>query len=64
MTRNLRVRLERLGRQANRLPLAKNIKEMTDEELLRCARLPPGANDQEIAALVSLGETARKEGTP
>jgi hypothetical protein len=68
MTRNLRVRLDRMERQVNRMPSAKSIKEMTDAELLKCAGLPPDASDKDIAALVTgievdLGETARKEGT-
>jgi hypothetical protein len=69
MIQKLRSRLARLARQSSRGPFAKSVREMTDEELLRRAGLPPDASDEEIAALVTeieidLGETALKEGTP
>jgi hypothetical protein len=69
MAKNLRTRLACLERQSSRGPFAKSVREMTDEELLRCAGLPPDANDKEIRARAAkieldLGETAQNEVTP
>ena len=64
--KNLHTRLARLERQSPRAPATKNIKEMTDQELLRLkedikemsdeellklAGLPPDASDEDIDAL-------------
>jgi hypothetical protein len=50
MIQKLHSRLARLARQSSRRPFAKSVREMNDEELLRCAGLPPDASDEEITA--------------
>jgi hypothetical protein len=69
MAKNLHARLTCLERQSSRGPFAKSVREMTDEELLRCAGLPPDASDKAIRARAAkielhLGKPAQKEGTP
>jgi hypothetical protein len=69
MVKTLASRLTRLERHPGRPASWRSPKEMTDEELLKCAGLPPDASDADIAALVTgieldLGGTARNEGTP
>jgi hypothetical protein len=66
MMKNLHTRLARLERQSPRAPAMKNIKEMSDQELLRLKEdikemsdeellkllgLPPDASDEDIDAL-------------
>jgi hypothetical protein len=53
MIQKLRLRLAGLERQSSRAPLEKGIDEMSDEELLTCAGLPPAGSDEDIAALVT-----------
>jgi len=68
MAKNLHARLACLERQSNRGPFAKSVRAMTDQELLKCAGLPPDASDADIATLVTeieldVCETAQKERT-
>jgi hypothetical protein len=52
MMKKLHPRLARLERQSNRAPAMKNIEEMSDQELLKLAGLPPDAGDEDIETLV------------
>jgi hypothetical protein len=61
MMKNLHTRLARLERQSPRAPATKNIKEMTDQELLELTKHIKEMTDEELLKLLGLPLDASDE---